>query len=179
MKKYLYILVVLLFCSGCASGYMTSSSYDPATGKHETKKYTPLFSSDSAQLAENAEFKVSVVITRRIEPISYGLLASVGGLSSDDLYSSATAVFHFKNDSGETININLESLNILNAEENIKLPEIILSPGDRFSTKEIKTRVSTYSTDFNLKLTYDINGVKKSQNFHLTRQTSADLKNRS
>jgi hypothetical protein len=103
----------------------------------------------------------------------------VGGLSSDDLYSSATAVFHFKNDSDETLNINLESLNILNAEENIKLPEIILSPGDKFSTKEIKTRVSTYSTDFNLKLTYDINGVRKLQNFRLTRQTPADFKNRS
>ena len=39
MRKYLYLLVVLFLCSGCASGYMTSSSYDSATGKYETKKY--------------------------------------------------------------------------------------------------------------------------------------------
>jgi PBP1b-binding outer membrane lipoprotein LpoB len=75
-KSLVALVLGMSILSGCASGYMTSSSYDPATGKHETKKYTPLFSSDSIQLAENAEFKVSVVITRRVEPIS---LAGISG----------------------------------------------------------------------------------------------------
>jgi len=176
MRKYLYLLVVLFLCSGCASGYMTSSSYDSATGKYETKKYTPFFSSDSVSLVKDAEFRVSVVITRRVEPISHSLLTSIGGLGPDDLYSSATAVFHFKNDSNDVLKLNLKSLNILNNKEILNLSEIVLLPGAKFSTREIKTRVSTYNTEFNLKLIYDINGIEKSQSFYLIRQTPEDLK---
>lgn len=112
MRKYLYLLFVSFLCSGCASGYMTSSTYDPATGKYETKKYTPFFSSDSMQLAQDSEFRVSVVITRRVEPISHSLLTSMGGLGPDDLYSSATAVIHFKNDSAESCRVILSSLDL-------------------------------------------------------------------
>lgn|SRR3989338_3285008 len=176
MKKWLYLILVSCFLGGCASGYMTSSTYDAKTGKYETKKYTPFFSSDSMPLAESAEFRVSVVITRRVEPLSHSFLTAMGGLGPDDLNSTATAVVHFKNDSDETLKINLKSLNIFNTENLTNLDEVILSPGDRFSTKEIKTEVSTYNTEFDLKLNYELNGIAKSTVFSMVRQTSEDFR---
>ena len=176
MRKLFILMVGALLTSGCASGYMYSSTYDPATNKKMEVVYSPLFFSDSYSLADGAEFKVSVVITRRVEPISYGLLASIGGLGPDDLESSATVVVHFKNDSQELYKI---QLNRFNQGSPIGVPEIILKPGDRFSTREIPLKVLTYEKAFNLELDYQLNGRHFSQIFSLKRETVEDLRKKS
>lgn len=170
------LLAALCFFYGCSAGMLTSYQYDPIKGRRTKVVYSPLFSSDSMPLSQDAEFRVSLVITRRVEPISYGLLASVGGLGSDDTISSATVVYHFKNDSDQTLNVTLKNFSIYNDKQSLNVQQITLLSGDRFSTKPIITEVGTYNKELNLTLSYDLNGVEKSQDFHLIRQTMADLK---
>ena len=170
-----WILIAFLF-SGCATGYMSSSTYDPQIGKTTKTVYSPLFSTESLPLAEGAEFRVSVVITRRVEPISYNLLASVGGLTPDDMESKATTVVHFKNDSQQTYRIDLKEINILNQGFFVKIPEIVLKPGDRFDTKQIAVKAPTYDTGFKLDLHYEIEGKPTSQIFAMRRERMEDLR---
>lgn len=155
---------------------MTTYSHDPNTGRSTKTVYSPLFSSDSFQLAEGAEFRASVVNTRRVEPISYTLLASVGGLTLGDLDSKATAVIHFKNDSQETYQIILKKFRMHNQEFAIRFPEIILKPGDRYDTKSVPVKIGTYDTEFGLELDYELNGKPLTQQFPMLRQTMDQLK---
>lgn len=177
-SKLLTLIVAMFLLSGCAVGFMTSYSQDPNTGKSIKRVYSPLFSSDSASLAEGAEFRVSVVITRRVEPISYNLLSSVGGLTPDDMESKATAVIHFKNDSQQTYQIDVREINILNQGFPVKIPEVVLKPGDRFDTKQIAVKAPTYDTDFSLKLRYELESKSTSQIFAMKREKMDDLKQR-
>ncbi len=175
MKQLIQILMVSLLMSGCATGFMTSYSYDPKVGRETKTVYSPLFSSGSAPLAEGAEFRISVVITRRVEPISYNLFASIGGLTAEDLESKATAVVHFKNDSQQIYKITLRKINIGNNEFAIRAPEIILKPGDRLDTKEVVVKAPTYNTAFSLNLQYDLNGQSMNKSFSVRRQTMEEL----
>lgn len=176
MKNYLKLqilsawLLVVLLLSGCAAGTMSSYTYDQDTGRNIKTVYSPLFSTESLPLAEGAEFKVSVVITRRIEPISHGLLTSMGGLTAEDIESKATAVVHFKNDSMQTYRINLKKFTVLNHEFPITGAEIILKPGDRFDSKEFAVKAPTYDTTFTLKVAYDLGGVSLIQDFLMRRE---------
>ena len=178
MKKIqpIILLVVMLLLSGCATGFMTNYSYDPKVGRETKTVYSPLFSSDSAPLAQEVEFRVSVVITRRVEPISYNLLASMGGLTAEDMESQATTVVHFKNDSQQTYRIDLKEINILNRGFVVRIPEIILKPGDRFDTREIAIKAPTYDTSFTLSLRYEIEDGPASQIFAMRRERIEDLK---
>lgn len=181
MKKYLKLqissiwLLAALLLSGCAAGVMSSYTYDQNTGRDIKTVYSPLFSSDSQFLAEGAEFRVSVVITRRIEPISHSLAASIGGLTSEDIESKATAVVHFKNDSDRIYRISLKKITALNQDFPISSSEIILKPGDRFDSREFAVKAPTYDTIFNLSLFYDIDGQPSTQNFSMRRKTSDEL----
>lgn len=177
-NKSIIVIVIALLFSGCATGYMTSYKYDPKVGQETKTTYSPLFSSDSISLAGGAEFRVSVVITRRVEPISYSLLASVGGLPSEDLESKATAVVHFKNDSQQIYKINLRKITIASNEFNVRVPEIILRPENRIDSKEVTIKAPTYDTTFSLNLQYDLNGQTMSHNFSMQRQTMENLKER-
>lgn len=180
-KKFNPIAVLVLgvfLLSGCAVGYLRSSTYDPRTGKTNETVYSPLFSTDSSFLAEGAEFRVSVVITRRVEPITYSLLSAMGGLTPDDMISKATAVVHFKNDSQQIYTIHLKKLVVLNEEFLIKVPVIVLRPGDRFSTKAIPVKAPTYDSVFPLKLFYALDGESFDQDFSMHRQKMEDLKRR-
>lgn len=171
------VLVLGIFLlSGCAVGYMSSSTYNPKTGKTSETVYSPLFSTDSLPLAAGAEFRVSVVITRRVEPISYSLLSSIGGLTPDDMFSKATAVVHFKNDSQQIYRINLKKFAVLNEKFLVKVPEIVLRPGDRFSTKAISVKAPTYDSAFPLKLFYALDDEPFNQDFSMQRQKMEDLK---
>ena len=178
MKKIqpVILLVVVFLLSGCATGFMTIYSYDPKVGRETKTVYSPLFSSDSVPLTEGAEFRVSVVISRRVEPVSYSLLASVGGLTPDDMESTATAVVHFKNDSQQTYRIGLKEINILNQEFSVRIPEIILKSGDRFDTKEIAVKAPTYDTGFVLNLSYEIENKPANQTFAMKRERMEDLR---
>lgn len=181
MKNYFKLeiisvwLLIVLLLSGCAAGVMSRYTYDQNTGRNIKTLYSPLFSTDSQSLAEGAEFKVSAVITRRIEPISHGLLTSMGGLSFADIESKATAVVHFKNDSTQIYRINLKKIIVLNQEFSVAGSEIILKPGDRFDSKEFAIRAPTYDTTFTLKLTYDLDGAPLSQDFSMRRKTADEL----
>lgn len=175
LKSLVTLVLGMFLLSGCATGFMTSYSSDPKTGQSIKTVYSPLFSSDSSLLANGAEFRVSVVITRRVEPISYSLLSAVGGLTPDDMESKATAVVHFKNDSQQTYKIALKEINILNQGFFVRIPEIILKPGDRFDTKQILVKAPTYDTDFTLGLQYEIDGKTLSRTFSMRRETMEDL----
>lgn len=177
-KRGLQVIIgvmAIFFFSGCATGFMSSYTYDSKTGEKTKTVYSPLFSTDSLPLAEGAEFRVSVVITRRVEPISYSLLSSIGGLTPDDMESKATAVVHFKNDSQQTYRVALRKIIILNQEFTIKLSEITLNPGDRFYTKSIVVKAPTYNTTFTLRLCYELEGMSFSQNFSMKRETVEEL----
>lgn len=175
MKQIIQILMVSLLISGCATGFMTSYGYDPKAGRETKIIYSPLFSSSSTPLAEGAEFRISIVITRRVEPISYSLLASIGGLTADDMESKATAEVHFKNDSKEIYKIKLKRFKMLNTEFGINIPEIILNPGDRYDTKQFAVKAPTYDVAFGLQLDYELNGQPFSQQFPMKRQTMEGL----
>ena len=158
---------------------MVVSSYDAETGKREKNRYTPLFSSDSMKLTENSEFRVSIVITKRVEPITHTFLQSFGALGPGDLNSSATAVIHFVNFSNDEIKVVLKSMDLFYKDENlnlIEIGEIILSPQESYSTEEIETNVFTYSKEFEVLLNFDINGENRSQKFQMKRQTIEDVK---
>lgn len=161
--------------SGCAVGFMTSYTQDPKTGKSIKTVYSPLFASDSLPLAEGVEFRVSVVNARRVEPISYTLLASIGGLPPEDMKSKATAVVHFKNDSEKIYRIDLKKLIILTKEFSIKIPQVVLKPGDRFDTKSIAVIVPTYDTKFSLDLAYELDGKSFIQNLSMQRETMEEI----
>lgn len=177
-KQLIVICVIVLLLSGCATGLMTIYTYDPNSKKSTKTVYSPLFSSDSTPLAEGAEFRVSVVITRRVEPISYSLLSSIGGLGPDDLESKATVVVHFKNDSQQVYRINLKKIKIQSQEVAINLPEIVLDPRERFDTKSFIVKVPTYDTSFGIDLFYGLNGDSFSKKFTMTRQTMEELEKR-
>ncbi len=157
---------------------MGRSTFDPKTGKRTETTYSPLFSSDSLPLAEGAEFRVSVVITRRVEPVSYSLLRSIGGLPPEDMESAATAVVHFKNDSTRSYRIGLKTIKILNKEFSVHLPEVTLKPGERFDTRSIPIKMATYDVWTDLDLTYELDGTLLVQNFPMRRQTMEELKTR-
>jgi hypothetical protein len=153
---------------------MTQYTYDH--GKRTKAVYSPLFSSDSVPLAEGAEFRVSLVITRRVEPISYSLLSAIGGLGPDDTESSATVVVHFKNDSQQTYRISLKEISVMNQKFNATIPEVVLKPRDRFDTEPVPVKAPTYNVDFELTLNYKINGKFFSQSFLMKRRTIEELK---
>lgn len=181
MKNYFKLriisagLLIALLLSGCAAGTMSSYTYNQDTGRNIKTVYSPLFSTESLPLAEGAEFKVSAVITRRVEPISYGLLSSIGGLTAEDTKSKATAVIHLKNDSQQIYKVNLKKIIIFNQEFLVAKPEIILKHGDRFDTKEIPVKAPTYDASFNLNLIYEIDGQPFSQIFSMKRKTVDEL----
>ncbi len=160
---------------GCAVGFMGSSTFDPKTGKSTKTTYSPLFSSDSLPLGEGAEFRISEVITRLVEPVSYSLLRSIGSLSPEDMESAATTVVHFKNDSKNSYRIGLKKIKILNKEFSVNIPEITLKPGDRFDTKSIPIKMATYDTESSLELSYELDGKFLVQNFSMRRQTMEEL----
>ena len=176
-KRLIIACVIGTFVlGGCAVGFMGHSTFDPKTGKRTQTTYSPLFSSDSFPLAEGVELRVSMVITRRVEPVSYSLLRSIGGLPPEDMESAATAVVHFKNDSAHSYRIGLKTIKILNKEFSVHLPEITLKPGERFDTKSIPIKMATYDIWTNLDLTYELDGTLLVQNFPLRRQTMEELK---
>jgi hypothetical protein len=175
-KQLMLICATSLLLSGCAVGFMTSHTFDPKTGESTKTVYSPLFSSESMSLAGGAEFRVSVVITRRVEPISYILLSSVGGLTSDDMESKATAVVHFKNDSQQIYKIKLIKFIIWHRDFPINVPDVILEPGDRFDTKSVAVKAPTYDKDFSLDLLYELDGQSFSRMFSLRRETMEKLR---
>jgi len=59
---------------------------------------------------------------------------------------------------------------VLNEEFLIKVPEIVLRPGDRFSTKAILVKAPTYDSAFPLKLFYTLDGEFFDQDFSMQRQ---------
>jgi hypothetical protein len=177
-KQLIIICVMALLFAGCAAGSMCVYTYDPSSKKSTKTEYSSLFLSDSTSFAEGAEFTVSVVNTRRVEPISYGLLGSIGGLTSDDLESKATVVVHFKNDSQQAYRINLKKITILKQDFIINFPEIVLDPGDRFDTKVFSAKIPTYDTSFELDLFYELKGRLLTEKFTMSRQTIEELNKR-
>ena len=176
-KQLTAICIIGIFLlGGCAIGFIDSYTSDPKTGKSTKTAYSPLFSSDSLPLAEGAEFRVSVVITRFVEPVSYSLLRSIGGLPPEDMESKATAVVHFKNDSKNIYRIGLKKIIILTKEFSVEVPEIILEPGDRFDTKSIPIKTATYDTQISLDLIYELDGNLFVRNFSMKRETMEEIK---
>lgn len=175
MRKIIILILVAILTSGCAVGYMSSSTYDPHTGKRSDTIYSPLFSTDSIPLADGAEFRVSVVITRIVEPLSHSMLSVIGGLTLDDMVSKATAVVHFKNDSKQIYKINLKKIIVLNQEFLVKVPEVVLKSGTRFDTKTIAVKAPTYDTTFDLTLDYELDGKSFIQNFPMRRETMEEI----
>ncbi|GEM_PF-3160693 len=176
MRKIFVLIITVFLTSGCATGYMYSSTYDPVTKKSTKVVYSPLFSTNSFPLAEGAEFRMSVVITRRVEPITYSLLTSIGGLGPDDMESTATVEGHFKNDSQKIYHITMNKLRIQNRDYVINASEIVLKPGDRYDTKAMAIKAPTYDVAFVLGLDYELDGKSLSQQFPMKRRSMEEIK---
>lgn len=170
-----------LFCSiplllaGCASS-MQETTYDPATGRANVKKYAPYFGTRTLLASGKVGLNLVVDLDKKVVPGLSQLQQSLGALGPGDLDATGLFTAYVHNLTTEPVSLKIDAMS--HQHQPIPNVPVIINLGPSSYEKVIFGQVGIfgYATELNVEITYSIGDESQSRTLIARRQTEAEIR---
>jgi hypothetical protein len=173
---HLASIALILSLAGCNNGSMTSSAYDGATGKGETKFYSKYY--DAGDWISIGEVGLSVVVDheKTVVPILHGIQTSLGALGPSDLEATGKVTLYNWNASDAKRQVIIKKVTSQQHTIQMKGKPVTLEPRSRSGGEIGSFPIPNYGTEIPVTVTYELDGKPGVLSLKLTRRTHEELK---